>query len=779
MSCIETLHCNDDARAALVKAAARNGIDTVEIVQKPDNDPLAQRVLAVFFFNGIPANLDNSHLEKFPISGGVRVPGESIRITDAQNKGDHLELTLDRYGDFSDYVLKINHDDLDPLYNCKPFNFKVDCSNLFDCQQPSSPPGPLPPSPVINYLAKDYASFRRALLNFLPTRVPGFSETSEADLAITLLELFAYAGDQLSYFQDAVANEAYLDTARQRSSLKRHALLVDYRMHDGLAARVILRFRVNSPTKVPAGFAMATNELDPRERLVFETEETAICDDEQNEMVPYTWLDADCCLPIGATSADLAGNFKSLVAGQLLLFEEVLGPVREPGKVELTAAGKDPGRRQIVRLTNVEHLKQDNLPDPKHPGARDITRVSWGREDALRVEFCLQHDTNDKPATVARGNLARASHGQTIANETVDSDNPVLQEGPVGWLHPVPPDDPNAPLTWLIPPDPFDPREARSTVRLRVNGQEWKEEPTLLDSGPNDAVFVVDTDDSGRAILRFGDGVLGRQLPPGASITAIYRVGNGSSGNVGADSLNTPATGVLPAGVLEITNPLPAVAGTDPEDLDRVRVDAPQVFRAVQYRAVTTADYEHAAATVPGVANAAATFRWSGSWLTIFVAVQPVGQEGLSEALREAVVQRLDSWRQTGYDLEVRPPEYVPLQIELHVCVQPDYFTADVIGAVLEALTAGHTIAGAKGFFNPDNFTFGQPLYLSRIYAAVQEVPGVKAVLATTFRRLNRADLGELQAGVLRVGPFEIVRLDNDPSQPDNGILTLVSDGGK
>ena len=54
---------------------------------------------------------------------------------------------------------------------------------------------------------------------------------------MVLAELIAYVGDQLSYQQDAVATEAYLDTARSRISLRRHALLVDYHVHDGCNAR--------------------------------------------------------------------------------------------------------------------------------------------------------------------------------------------------------------------------------------------------------------------------------------------------------------------------------------------------------------------------------------------------------------------------------------------------------------------------------------------------------------------------------------------------------------
>ena len=48
------------------------------------------------------------------------------------------------------------------------------------------------------------------------------------ELGVTLVDLLAYVGDQLSYAQDAVASEAYLETARPRDSLRRHAQLVDY-----------------------------------------------------------------------------------------------------------------------------------------------------------------------------------------------------------------------------------------------------------------------------------------------------------------------------------------------------------------------------------------------------------------------------------------------------------------------------------------------------------------------------------------------------------------------
>src|SRR5208282_5786430 len=50
--------------------------------------------------------------------------------------------------------------------------------------------------------------------------------------------------DRLSYQQDAVATEAYIETARRRVSLRRHAVLVDYHVHDGCNARAWIQIQV-------------------------------------------------------------------------------------------------------------------------------------------------------------------------------------------------------------------------------------------------------------------------------------------------------------------------------------------------------------------------------------------------------------------------------------------------------------------------------------------------------------------------------------------------------
>ena len=80
---------------------------------------------------------------------------------------------------------------------------------------------------------------------------------------------------------------------------------------------------------------------------------------------------------------------------------------------------------------------------------------------------------------------------------------------------------------------------------------------------------------------------------------------------------------------------------------------------------------------------------------------------------------------------------------------------------------------GRLAVFHPDNFSFGQPVYLSRIVAATQAVEGVEAVSALKFQRMAAPDAGSLENGVIPIGRLEIAQLANDPNFPERGRLAL------
>jgi predicted phage baseplate assembly protein len=259
---------------------------------------------------------------------------------------------------------------------------------------------------------------------------------------------------------------------------------------------------------------------------------------------------------------------------------------------------------------------------------------------------------------------------------------------------------------------------------------------------------------------------------------------------VGAEALAhlDPGDEAIPA-VRAVRNPLPARGGVDPETIEEVRQLAPEAFRARMLRAVTEADYAEAALRLPEVSGAVATFRWTGSWHTVFVAVDPrdrrdlvTGAGGilrLAPAFERSVRAALGRVRLAGYDLELRPPRFVPLDVEVEVCAAPGHFRADVRAAVVEALSAALLPDGRRGFFHPDEFTFGTPVHLSRLYAAIERVEGVDAALVRRFQRYGRTAAGELDSGTIEVGPWEVAQLENDPSFVERGVLQVTARGGK
>ena len=201
--------------------------------------------------------------------------------------------------------------------------------------------------------------------------------TSEADLAVVLAELIAYRADQLSYQQDAVATEAYIQTARSRVSLRRHARLVGYQVHDGCNARAWMQLTVSandgdgvfmdrtltrfytSVPGMPASLAVGTGNEETAIDAgvqVFQPMQDAVLYHEHNLINFYTWGESQCCLAAGSTEATLTGAYPNLQPGDVLIFQEVIGP--QTGN----ASDADLRHRCAVRLTQVAHVDDSGMP---------------------------------------------------------------------------------------------------------------------------------------------------------------------------------------------------------------------------------------------------------------------------------------------------------------------------------------------------------------------------------------------------------------------------------
>jgi len=848
--------CCEQQRLEVIKlSGSANGIEWLEVRDHLEPDlALRQRTLFVRLLRpGFVLGVDN-----VLIDGGARlpvVPVEWVAAADNLPAGtdpalvdgiDDLPRTLvvrtTTFGDFSTYTLHLRASGgsdqppggFDPKLSDIDFSFKVECPSDFDCAQTTPCPPEVPAIPDIDYLAKDYTGFRRLMLDRLNLLAPDWSERSAADVGVTLVELLAYAADNLSYRQDAIANEAYLATAHKRVSVRRHVRLVDYALHDGCNARAFVQVTVAADVTLAQGTPLLTRPGSPSltlgtavmpdsrpfddalaaGSLVFETAHEKALFVDLNTLSFYAWGDRGCCLPRGTTRVTLRGLHPDLQPGDLLVFQEVVSPTT------FVPEDADPTKRWAVRLTSVTPGVDPSgqlFDEPPVDGPVDVTEIAWDNADALPFPLCLS--VKARPGlevSIALGNIVLVDHGRTVTDPAMDPvPAPTLKRVAVAasassCSHPEPEPIPvrfrptlaqfpvtqgfdlaadlRIPITqdedWfaasaLIPRDPHDalPRIPNLEGNLNAVLSHWTPRRDLLASDGDATDVVVETENDGLARLRFGDDAHGRRPDEGTVFTATYRVGSGAAGNVGADTIAHIVTNVV--GVFTaITNPLPAAGGIEPEDIEAARRDAPEAFRT-QERAVTAADYAAAAERRADVQRAAATFRWTGSWHTVFVTADRFGGAPVDASFEGRLRRHLERFRMAGYDLELDGPRYVALDITLHICVLADYFRSEVLRAVQLELGTGVLPDGRLAVFHPDNFSFGDAVYLSRIVAAAQAVEGVEAVWVQKFERLGQPDSLPMDTGVLPMGRLEIAQLANDPNFRERGRLTLEAGGGK
>lgn len=859
--------CCDERRRAMVREHAPvngveyNGIDFLEIDTEADTQSARQHRLRLHFLK--TASLDQISVNNILIEGGQRIrgivvrkveagagPSSKVLTIDVDNPAEANGQTIAGVGDYSIYTLRLVADakhaggsggggqtptGFDSVLSAVQFSFKIECPSDFDCApERLCPPDPRV-EPEIDYLAKDYNSFRQLMVDRLSVLMPQWTERNAADAGIALVELLAYVGDHLSYQQDVIATEAYLDTARRRISVRRHALLIDYFMHDGCNARTWIHLQAGADdvpvkqgtrliTKVDGVKAVLNpnTDIDALRKIAaastqsFETMHDVVLYTAHNEIKFYTWGDEHCCLPAGSTQATLDGDFPNLKAGDVLVFEEIAGAVKG------VAADANPSHRHAVRLTKVDREIQDNhgvalpLTDPMaaDPNQR-CTQIEWHIDDALPFALCISApvDTDFRNRiSVARGNIVLADHGLTLTEElgapllpdedlatvAVSNTSCCEESDAAPALPPFRPRLSKQPQTQVAPftlkeqsqvPASRDPNlSASAAFRWEMSdilpaitlkdgdGRTWRPRRDLLSSDAFKEEFVAEIDEDGRATLRFGDDQHGLQPAPKVKLTATYRTGNGVGGNLGADSLVHVVT--IDAGVVGVRNPLAARGGTDPESIEHVRRGAPDAFR-IQERAVTPTDYAEVARRHREVQDAAATVRWTGSWRTIFLTIDRLGGRPVDADFEADMRVHLERYRMAGHDVEIDGPQFVPLEIEMTVCVKPNYFRSDVKEALLRIFSKARLSDGELGFFHPDNFSFGQPVYLSTIYAAAQKVEGVRFVTVETFRRLGSQSAQALDDGVLTLGRLEVARLDDDPNFAERGVFRLTMEGGK
>ena len=720
---------------------------------------------------------------------------------------------------------------LDPYLSSVQFSFKAGCYSDIDCDHEphDCAPDDLVDFPV-DYEARDFWSMRTALLDFASQRYPRWPDRLEADNAVMLAEVMSALGDELAYHQDRIAREAHLETTTQRRSLRRHARLVDYRVHDGLGATTWIDVTAAAAGTLVAGTVLFAsrdgNRVDysvGRNLDEMLANKTYGITDKRNaaNLIPYQWDVHDVCVPAGVTELWLTGDVTAAIKPL-----DDTPPGRAGGRWMLLRTDPIdpalPARRHLVRVILVE-----KVADPL--AGVDTTHIVWEPEQKLPFELefkSLSVHGNVIPAVagvrvdetfvIGAGNAQTGLEFRHLIDNTdralpVNAANPpwaierVGANGSVSFLFSLARSASDGVVRRGGGTEVADPRQATPELRLVeqvsvlggfIDGTAWTWRHSMMDapaSLPLDSVFTLDDGLWRRIVgyqrlggefvqndyasndgstIRFGDDVFGRIPPRGTRFVARYLVGNGRRANLPAGAI-TNLDPPLPALVAAVENPFAITDGVDPETPESVKQLAPEAFRAVTYRAVRPEDYAEAAERLPWVQRAGCRFRWTGSWQTAFVTPDPRHSVVLTTSERVELEEQLDRFRQAGRETHALAPQYADLDLQIFVCVRSDAYPAEVKSRVEAVLTGSPT-----AFFAADKFTFGTPLLRSRLEAVIQDVPGVRAVEGIAYRRRGFSTSQTLPDTGFFPADNEVVRVENDPLHPDRGSVQLFTDGG-
>ncbi len=305
------------------------------------------------------------------------------------------------------------------------------------------------------------------------------------------------------------------------------------------------------------------------------------------------------------------------------------------------------------------------------------------------------------------GNIVKASRGETVSEEILGSGDGSESNQSFTLK--------KSPLTYLSAPG-INEQGVASTLKVYVDGLEWKEAASFYNAGPSDEIYILRQDDEGKTSVIFGDGQRGSRLPSGTdNVTARYRYGAGKAVPPvgGITQLGKPVKGLT-----SVRSPVKGSGGEDAESAGKIAQYGPRSALLLG-RVVSMDDILVAACRVSGVRAAQAEWRWNGERQQPVAQVWYIGSSGLEED----ILTRIHALSEPNLPVDAKAATAVPLTLTLDLEVDSRRVKQTVLAAVRSAL-----MDTTKGLLPPERIGIGCLLYRSRVFAAVLGVAGVNSV---------------------------------------------------
>lgn len=446
----------------------------------------------------------------------------------------------------------------------------------------------------IDYTTRDYEGFRNDMIELLKAKVPEYSDFSESDMGIVLIELLAHGLDILSYYNDRIANEIFPDTAVDRESIIKHCRRLGYELKNAVPSQYYQVFKI-----IPQ----------PNDYVI-------------------------------------------------------------PRGTKLTTSGEE-----AIEFELVEDLK--------------IPKGCNGLETDLDGNYLYK---------------VLIEHGSTINSDVLGSSNGTPYQ------------------EFFLSESPVIVDSLKVYVHSESDVEEWVKVSNFIDSDITSKQYMTEVTENDEVKVMFGSGSSG-MIPPihDNGITATYRIGGGSQGNVPLESI-TQMTSKL-AVVIDTFNVEQVQVGRDKETIEEARIHAPLSLRTL-WRAVTLEDYENLLLQEfpHEIVKTKAIAEDDRFTISLYVLTNDT-TEDLPTTLKEKYLNFLDSRKEIGYDLKMYPPTYENVTLNVTVKTNKAYQNS-----FIENMVKSYIL----DMYKKGTFGFGQELVTSQLIKELMLLEGVLDVSIST-----------------------------------------------
>ena len=324
--------------------------------------------------------------------------------------------------------------------------------------------------------------------------------------------------------------------------------------------------------------------------------------------------------------------------------------------------------------------------------------------------------------------------------------------------------------------------------------EKWTQVLHLADYGPNDAVYSVSTDADNYVYINFGDGVSGTIPTTLALIKAVYTYGGGTIGNI-ATGLVTNINKIVGYtnqqlatinSAISVTNTTTGVGGSDPENNDSVRANAPLALTTLN-RAVTLKDYANLALSVSQVGKANAT---ASTWNSVTIYLSPLRNDGDGDLypgytgdpgnggvitpewtrIQSSVNTYLSDKIQIGVSYTLTQPTYVPVTLSIQYVKLSTYTDADVQTNIKSAIVNG---------FSYNYVNFADVIPAEELEFKLRQVEGVdKVKVLLSYRTGSTAGRNTLIGAANEIFVFVETNISVGAAAIDATLSSLTSNTG-